>query len=262
MSDWLQAILLGILQGITEFLPVSSSGHLVVAEKFLNVNSPGMFLEVMLHAGTLLSIVIYYFRDIITLVAGMLKSDRDSWREAGFILLSMLPAALAYLFFNDWVENELKSPYVAACMFCVTGLALISLRFATERKRDLGLLGAIGMGVAQAVAMLPGISRSGSTICVARHMGVEPHRAAKFSLLMVVPVIFGATLMQVYDLVKAGASAPADGMRLLPLLLGAAVAAVVGYLAICTLVRILSAGRFWFFGVYCLLLGIVLIATL
>ncbi len=254
----LKIILLAVLQGVTEFLPVSSSGHLVIAGRLLGIEQPGVRLETMLHFGTLVAVCLYYRQRLWSLIRGVIRGERAAWRETGLLLLASLPVIVVYAVAHERLEAYYENPRLTAAMLMVTGLLLLSLAF---RRRDtsgqaeaapLGWWRALVIGLAQAVAILPGISRSGSTIAAARHLGVAPRRAAEFSFLMSVPLLLGATLLHV---VRPEPSAGSCTVGWGLIWLGTLVAALVGYASISFLIRVLSGGRFWFFGVWCLVVG-------
>ena len=256
----LKVILLAILQGVTEFLPVSSSGHLVIAGRLLGIEQPGVRLETMLHFGTLVAVCLYYRQRLWSLIRGVTRGERAAWRETGLLLLASLPIVVVYAVAHERLESYYEDPRLAAAILMVTGLLLLSLAFRrqdTSRRAEseaapLGWWRALVIGLAQAVAILPGISRSGSTIATARHLGVAPRRAAEFSFLMSVPLLLGATLLHVIrPEPSAGSCTVGWGL----IWLGTLVAALVGYASISFLIRVLSGGRFWFFGVWCLVVG-------
>ncbi len=253
MEAFVKIIVLAVIQGVTEFLPVSSSGHLALGKHWMQLDATGATLELFLHGGTLLSIAVFYRRRLVALLAGLVRAERPSVLYAAWILLSMIPAGLMYLGFGDAFEAAYDSPRFVGAMLCVTGVILLVMRGVDARPgKAIGGRGACLMGVAQAVAMLPGISRSGSTIAVARFAGVSRDEAAAFSLIMSMPVIFGAVLIKVVRLGSLDFSLPVSAC-----LVGAAVAFGVGLGAISLLVRVLNAGWFWLFGVYCITLGVV-----
>jgi len=246
-------IILAVVQGLTEFLPVSSSGHLVLAKRFLLLDSPGVVLEVALHAGTLLSVLVYYRSRIGRLAVELWKGGGTGRVEIAAILLGTLPAVVAYAAFSDTIESLFQSPLTTSAMLCVTGVVLLTLHFHVPRDRPLSIGKGILVGAAQAFAMIPGISRSGATITAGRHAGLAPRVAAEFSLLLSVPVLAGAILLKADEIVNGDL----HDLSLAMLVSGALVAAAVGYVAIACLVKALSAGRFWLFGIYCLAVGII-----
>lgn len=251
--ELLKILFLSVLQGITEFLPVSSSGHLVLAAHFLGVEQPGVLLEVVLHAGTLASILIYFRRDLRQLARRWLAMDRDAWRFAGLIAAASVPAVVAYKLVGKRIEAQFGNPLLASAMLCVTGLFLISVHYAPLGRAKVGWGKALLIGISQAFAMLPGISRSGSTISTARFCRVGATDAAYFSFMMAIPVLAGGALIEMLRIVRGDYSGQ---VNLVHLGVGAAVAAVAGVLAIGILMRMLVKRRFWLFGIYCLLAGV------
>lgn len=260
MSEFLKIAVMSVIQGVAEFLPISSSGHLALAKHFLGLESPGAALELFLHAGTLLSVMVFYRRKLFALAVGLFRFEKASLLYALWVLVSMIPAGIVFSVMGDEIDKTFDNPMLISAMLCVTGLILISLYFVNrrpERKHSFSGWDALIMGVAQAVAMLPGISRAGSTICAGRFLGVKPAEAAEFSFIMSLPVIAGAVFVEV---VKDGVSVA--GLSTTNCVAGALIAAVVGWIAIGTLVRILNSGRFWMFGVYCIAVGLVSMALL
>ena len=238
--SWHEGVLLGFLQGATEFLPVSSSGHLVMGQTVLGLEVPGMAFEVALHFATLISVVAVYRERIASLLAGVVRGDRAQLRYAGLLVLASVPAAIAGIGFGDFFASLFDSAAVTGVALLVTGCVVWSARGALARepagKPGVGV--ALVMGVAQAVAIVPGISRSGATVVAALWRNVDPREAAAFSFLMSVPAVGGAGLLKVPELVAgggglaAGGAAVADGVS--PPVLGAAaaVACVTGIAAI------------------------------
>ncbi len=259
MPDWLSVVLLAVLQGLTEFLPVSSSGHLVIAEHLMGFSPPGLRLEMVLHLGTVVSVCWCYRRRLAALATGVRRGDAGAAAAVRHLLLATAPAALLYLLAGNWLEKRFEQPRMAAAMLMVTGLALLSLRLRrAPPRRAIDRRRALAVGMAQAVAILPGISRSGATIVTARQLGTPPEEAAEFSLLLSLPILLGGALLVIMR--PAGPARQETGWGLL--LLGAAVAAAVGCVAIRLLLRVLAGERFWLFGFYCLAAGAWLLATL
>ncbi len=252
MESLLKVVILAVIQGLTEFLPVSSSGHLVLAKRYLGLSVPGALLEVSLHCGTLLAIVFYYYRSIGRLINGAIKGDNGSRRYLFTILASMIPAAVLYYFYSDGIEALFCKPMFASAMLCVTGLMLLFSRFIPDREnRSISTGKGFGVGVAQALAILPGISRSGITIVTARSLGIEKKEAARFSFLMAMPVLAGAGALQWGNI----ANGQTGDMTVFSIIAGVIVAAVVGYGAISLLLKALSKRCFWLFGLYCCAVG-------
>ncbi len=255
--DVLNAIILGLLQGATEFLPVSSSAHLVIGQHLLGIDSPGVLLEIMLHLGTLLSVVVYFRRDIVALLAGALDRSADgapARREIGFLALATLPAVLVALILPEAVDAAFESVAFVGWMLLVTSLVLVSSRWTGGEAGLLTVRIALLIGLAQAFAILPGISRSGATIVAGLWLGLAGTTAARFSFLMAIPAILGAALF------KLAGGVPAEALP--SLAIGVAVAALTGYAIIAWLMRLIGQGRLYLFAGYTLLAGLVVIFTL
>ncbi|MEM7012875.1 MAG: undecaprenyl-diphosphate phosphatase, partial [Verrucomicrobiota bacterium] len=256
------AIVLGVVQGLTEFLPISSSGHLVLTRELL----PGMDEEnsdanimfaVAVHVGTLFSVLIYFHKRILELIRGMFKKPVSAeHRVAFFIVIASVPAVVAALTLKPYFEQAFDSPYFTSWMLIVTGALLVLPRFikikpkADNPEGEVTLLGAIVMGIGQAVAILPGISRSGSTIASGMLAGVNPSKAAEFSFLMAIPVIAGGAVFEFKDL-----EVVPPGMWL-NCGIGAAVAFVTGLFAVYWVLDSIRRGKFEYFALYCVLVGI------
>lgn len=258
MTDLLQMFILAVVQGLTEFLPVSSSGHLVLAKHLLGFEAlSGLGVELLLHAGTLLAVLIYYRALVAETLLGLLKRDRAAWRFALAVGLSMIPAVILGLLFEERLEALADSPRFVCGALLFTGLLLLATRlFGRDAGRDVSPLRGLLMGAAQAVAMLPGVSRSGSTIAMSRFLGVAADKAAAFSFLMVVPVILGGNLLHLLKAYLKHDNGAFAGLTWPMGLIGFAVSALVGYLSIAWMVRLLSRHCFWRFGFYCLALGV------
>ena len=195
--SYFDAIVLGLVQGLTEFLPVSSSGHLVMAQAFLGVPSPGVFLEVALHVATLVSVIVVYRKKLGELVAGLFRRDPGSLRYIGLLVLATIPVVIIGLLFRDAIESAFDTPYVTAFMLLITGAILWSTGVVRDRPWDEPTAKhSIAMGLAQCFALLPGISRSGSSIAAGLWTGLKGEKAAEFSFLMSLPAVGGAALLQ------------------------------------------------------------------
>ncbi len=253
--DYLYAALLGLLQGLTEFLPVSSSGHLVLAQHALGLNvSDGLLsslaFDIVLHLGTLLAVLVYFRARIMALTRSVFDKNMVEERKMiGFVIIATLPAVAAGLFIKSQLGGLYHSATFASSMLLVTGAMLLSTGFIKVGTADTKLKSSLWIGVAQALAILPGISRSGSTISMGMFLGVDPRKAAEFSFLMAIPAILGAAVLELKDL--DGISSGDLGIYLV----GAAVAFVSGLAAVGWLMRLIGKGQFKYFGVYCLLIG-------
>ncbi|HEV8600899.1 MAG TPA: undecaprenyl-diphosphate phosphatase [Gemmatimonadales bacterium] len=249
---WWQGVLLGLVQGLTEFLPISSSGHLVLAERLVGHQPQGVFFEVAVHVATLLSVFVAYRVRIAELLRGMLAGGRESWRYAGLLLLASLPAALAGVLLRDYFERSFHSLPALGWQFLFTAALLWSTRWALPRATGVRVTAAQALliGVAQAVAIVPAISRSGATIAVALWCGLAAAPAAEFSFLMSIIVIAGSGLLEARHLAPG-----TDPFSLA--LLGAFIAAMLsGIWAIRFLVDLLKRQRFHVFAPYCAALGV------
>ena len=240
-------LFLAVLQGIAEFLPVSSSGHLVIGQSLLGVNGPGMRLDLMLHVGTLLSIFVFYRRTIWRIV-----SDFE-WVYALKVVLSAIPACVVYLLFHDFVDGMFENTRMVGALLMFTGAVLVGTRYMPRGGKDVSFLRALLMGCGQALAILPGVSRSGMTLASARAGKVDPEKSAEFSFLMSAPLIMGGMLL---DVVKGGGAESEGAYGWGLLILGSAVAAAVGYFALALLVKALKGRWFWLFGPYCMAVGL------
>lgn len=255
--SYFDAIVLGLVQGVTEFLPVSSSGHLVMAQAFLGVPSPGVFLEVSLHVATLLSVMVVYRAKLIELVRGMLRRDPDALRYVGLLILATLPVVVIGLFFRNQIEAAFDTPYITGFMLLVTGFILWSTGFGDrERAHDRPTrLHAVAMGISQCLALLPGISRSGTTIAAGLWTGLRGERAAEFSFLMSLPAVGGAAVLQATEL---GGDMVVDGQ----LAVGFLVALLSGVAAIKSLVWLVRRQGFHKFAWYVWAVGLFFLAYL
>ena len=261
MDLW-QAIELGVVQGLTEFLPVSSSGHLVLTEHFLGIDPPGITFEIVLHLGTLIAVLIYFRHQLSNILSAIARKESAASRLSGwwFVLalcVATIPAGVAGLLFKTQVEAAFSSPRAAAAFLLVTGTLLVGTHFAPRKQHPLNLFRALLIGCAQAVALLPGVSRSGSTISTAILLGVTPAAGAEFSFLLSIPAILGATMLTVGE-VAEGLSGSGAAIYAV----GGIVAAVVGYASLWLLFGMIKKGRFWWFGLYCLAVGIASLALL
>jgi len=253
-------LLLAVVQGLTEFLPVSSSGHLVLAQRFLGVKSPGPDLELFLHLGTLVSVCVFYRRRLLELLASLLRGGRAGWLYAAWVVVATVPAAVLYKACGKRIDAVYDSHRTVAALLVLNGLLLLLSALADRRKAEkpLGFVRALAMGVGQAVAILPGVSRSGTSISAGRLFGLGPKAAAEFSFLMSIPVIAGAAVLEFADTdaqLAAGGATDSFPVPAGPALAATVVAAAVGWIALRTVVRLLERGAFWMFGPYCLAVG-------
>lgn len=247
----LEVTILSVLQGIAEFLPISSSGHLVLGKNLLGLGDTGLRLDIFLHVGTLAAIFAFYFSVIRRIIVNL------EWSYAFKVIVSAVPAGIVGVLFKDQLEAAFASPRMVGAALMFTGVVLTATKFLPRGEKRVGFLEAVLMGLAQAVAILPGVSRSGMTLAAARLSKVGAEKAAEFSFLMSAPPIAGAALLDLLKFLKAEEGVAA-GVAEVPwglTLYGAAVAGIVGYFALKFLLASLKSDRFWLFGPYCLLAG-------
>ena len=239
------AIFLGLLQGLTEFLPVSSSGHLVIAQHFIGLTSPPVLFDILLHLATALAVIVVLWSQLLQL----------NLKTIGFILLASLPAAIVGLILNSSIVTIFSSLTLVAFALLINSLILFSAQhfFKNAQSTSLSAKNSLVIGLFQALAIIPGISRSGSTISAGILAKLKPQLVFNFSFLLSLPAIFGAVLLQLKDLsffqTQLG----------LPLLLGSITAFVSGLISLKLLKKFVSQGRFSFFAYYCLALGLILL---
>jgi undecaprenyl-diphosphatase len=255
MNLW-QGILLGLVQGLTEFLPVSSDGHLAVIGHVAGVHTPGVFVEVALHVATLGSILVVYGRRFWELVLGVLRREPEAVRYAGLLIIGMIPAGLVGLLLEGLIARAFDSLWAAGLGFLVTAAALLATRNrGLEGASRPTPAGALLIGLAQALAPLPGISRSGMTIASGLLVGLGAVAAADFSFLMAIPLIAGAGLLEARH-----AAADVALVGAVPLIVAGVVAFLAGVFAIRFLVAMLRRGRFHVFAPYCIAIGLFTLA--
>ena len=268
-----EATFLGVVQGLTEFLPISSSGHLVAFQHFLGLRSPELLFDVIVHGGTLLAVLLVYGKDLRRIVAESLmaipdmardRSVQTVWRGrpylrlAAYLMVGTVPAAVAGILFQDALEQAFGSLFSVGCMLLVTGTVLYGTKSWKGPGRDLEdlcLRDCLLIGVAQALALLPGISRSGITIAAGLLCGLRRDLSARFSFLLSVPAILGANLLQATE-----ALGTQQTLNEWAFFLGGLTALVTGYVALRLLLRIVQRGSLFQFAYYCWTVGIVLAA--
>ena len=260
--DTLQAIILGVVQGLTEFLPVSSSGHLQLANELLGTNldpENNLTFSLTLHAATVLSTIVVLWSEIWRLIKGLFS--RTFTPEQAYVLkivISMIPVGIVGLFFKDYIEAAFSSIAVVGCMLLLTALLLSFAYYAKPRqKQDISYRDAFIIGLAQAVAVMPGLSRSGSTIATGLLLGNNKQSVAQFSFLMVLPPILGNALL---DVIKGDFG---GGVEIVPLIAGFVAAFVTGCIACKWMIDIVKRGKLIWFAVYCAVAAVVsLIASI
>jgi len=251
-----RTIILGAIQGLTEWLPISSTGHLKIAEHFLGLKVPILF-DVILHIGTLIVVFIFFRRDIKNILSALGRFDfkTEYGKFIPLIIVGTIPTALIGLAFGESIENTFQSILPIATALVLCGVVLYFTKAGEEKTDNISYSAALIVGVAQGIAIIPGISRSGATIAAALLLGIKREKAFKFSFLISIPAIIGALGLTLYtqfdELTTVGL-----GWEVLA---GMVVAMLVGYFALRLLWKILAKRKFHFFALYCWLLGVVLI---
>ncbi|HOW88074.1 MAG TPA: undecaprenyl-diphosphatase UppP [Candidatus Omnitrophota bacterium] len=263
-----QSIILGIVQGLTEFLPISSSGHLVLFQNLFGMKEPMLAFDIAVHGGTLVAVLAFFYKDILVIVkdlagdlrkavaskdvprAGVLPQHQGLW---ACILITLVPTGIIAVFFRSWIETAFsKLVFVAIAWLAMGALLILSQRFSKGQK-DLSAIhygDALWVGLAQGIALLPGVSRSGSTILAGMLLGIKKEDAAKFSFLISIPAILAAIIMDLKESIQYFSS------QTTIVLAGFFAAAVTGYLVIRWLMRIIQRGHFFLFGYYCIAAGL------
>lgn len=244
-----ESIILGIIQGLTEFLPVSSSGHLVLMQKIFGVECDVLFFDTMLHVGTLVAVFAVLWKEI----AAILKKPLQ--KMTGMLIAATIPAIVFVLLFNKYIDDAFEGKYLGYG-FLLTSIVLILgealCRVSQRKKIEVTYPKAIVMGGMQALAVLPGLSRSGSTIAGGLLTGLNRDKSANFAFLMSIPVILGSIVYQGYDIVKEGAF---DSSIILPSLIGMVFAGISGYFAVRFMLKLVKKHRLYGFAIYTAILG-------
>ena len=267
--DIIQAIIIGLVQGLTEFLPVSSSAHLIFAQQALGVTDVGLAFDVLLHVGTLVAVIVYFYHDVVEMIKGFLLSlidlkegkfipelKKDPYKKLAWLtILATIPVGIVGVLFNDIVEEMFTGLTVPAFLLLITGCLLyVSQRMNNGRINvtNLTIKEALFMGCGQAIAVLPGLSRSGTTIAAGLFAGLDKEFAAKFSFILSIPAILGAAVFQLKDL-------SGGNVELGACIAGFIVAVISGYLAISFLLKIIREKSLDIFAYYCWIVGIIVL---
>lgn len=263
--DWLQALVLGLIQGLTEYLPVSSSGHLAIGSYLFGIDGEAnLTFTVAVHVATVLSTLVMLWKEIDWIFRGLFKFEMNAETKYALnIIVSMIPIGIVGVFFKDKVEEIFGSGLlIVGCMLLLTAALLSFSYFAKPRtKENISLKDALIIGIAQACAVMPGLSRSGSTIATGLLLGNNKEKLARFSFLMVIPPILGEALLDVMKGIK-GEAAFGD-VPALPLMIGFIAAFVSGCLACKWMINIVKRGKLIYFAVYCAVVGVItLVSTL
>lgn len=253
-------IFLGLIQGITEPIPVSSSGHLVLAQHFLGIETKKLTFELLVNAGSLIAVLIIYWNDIVRLTKNGLsyvmtrnEKAKTDFRFIVYLIIATIPAGVIGVLFNDVISESLKGVRITAITLLITGIALFLIRNLRGRKQDgdLSVKDAVIVGLAQTIALVPGISRSGATIVAAMGIGMKPATALRFSFLMYIPVSVGGTLLSITDI----ANDPDLTTLFLPYLSAFIVSIIASYFALRWFMNIMEKGNLIYFSIYCFIVG-------
>lgn len=254
MVTLIEILILAVIQGLTEWLPISSSGHLVIAQKYLGLNLP-LIHSVMLHAGTLVVVLTVFRKDIAEIIRALIKRDfeTEEGRLALFIALGSMPIAILGFFLHDFFESLFNNLLAVGIALLITGFVL----FLSEKRignRKIGILDSLLIGLAQAVAIIPGVSRSGVTIATGLLRKIDKATAFKYSFLLSIPAVIGATVMESRELVVGN-------VDMIPLFLGAIISMIVGYVSLKLLQKIVMSEKIHLFAYYCWLVGLAIILS-
>ncbi len=258
--DWLEALILGLLQGLTEFLPVSSSGHLEIGKYLLGVDvEDNLIFTVVVHGATVLSTIVVFWKDIVKLFTGIFsfKKNEETMYVAK-IIISMIPIGIVGVFLKDKVEALFSSGnimMIVGCMLLVTSVLLYFTHFSKQRDKNISFGNAFIIGIAQTLAVMPGLSRSGSTIATGLLLGNKKAEVAKFSFLMVLVPILGENIL---SLLK-GDIVASQSIGALPLVVGFVAAFISGLLACKWMVELVKRGKLIYFAIYCAIVGLLVI---
>ncbi len=254
VTEIFKIVILSIVQGITEFLPISSSGHLVISQHVLGFKEDNLYYAIVLHAGTLCSILVYYAKDLLEIV------KRRQLNIILFVAIGTLPLIAVGLVIKPILENYFSSLLLVSFCLAITAVMLLVVHNPINQKKSLDEMTwshALIIGVLQCVAILPGVSRSGTTISIGTRLGFTNEAAARFSFYLAIPAIFGAVLLETLDLIKEYSRAAESVSISIPLtFIGLTVSFIVGFVALKLLLHLLKAKKFSYFGYYCLALSL------
>lgn len=245
----IETVVLAAIQGLTEFLPVSSSGHLALVSLFLGVQEQ-VAIAVILHFGTMLATIVYFRRVLADLIRGVARGDRGAIRLVLLLVVASIPAGVFGILFQNLIEDSFSDPWLVGLLLGVTGLVLLLTLLARSKEKELGYVPALVIGVGQMLAVFPGLSRSGMTIAAGRYCGVAPVKAFEFSMLLSLPAILGANVLELRTVTAAIPAAEA--------VVGLAVSFSIGLGALWLLRRLVER-RFHLFGIYCLLVSLFMV---
>lgn len=250
MVTIIEAIILGIVQGITEWLPISSSGHLVLLQNLFKIEQPVIF-DLILHLGSLLVVLIVFKNDIKRLVIGVFKKEEKEISLLLKIIIATIPIALIGFLLKDFIEKVFNDLRVVGFSFLFTSVLLFLSKHPKVKDKELNYKNSFIIGLVQVLALLPGLSRSGSTISAGLIQGVRNEEVAKFSFLLFIPAILGATVLEIKNVYLIS--------DIIPLIVGVITVVIIGFLSLKLLLYIVKNSKIHFFAYYCLIIGIIIL---
>ena len=252
MDDLFKIVILALVQGITEFLPISSSGHLSILKTFLDINSDGALIEVVLHAGTLMSILLFYRKRLSKIFKKILNKDEESLRFFSFVIVAIIPIGIIGFIFGDSIEYLFNNTKLVCLFLIITGIFLIFSNFWRSKTSSFNIRKSFLIGLAQMFAILPGMSRSGLTIGMGNIIGIDAKKSAEFSFIIAIPVLTGVIVKYFLNLDWDSIS-----ISINYLFLGLIISFITGLLSLRWLISLLEKGKFWYFGLYCIFIGLI-----
>ena len=248
----LEAIILGIIQGLTEFLPISSSGHLVLGQDVLDVKLEGNNFEIVTHLGTLVSVLCIFWKEILSLILNI--NDKITRNYIFYLIIGTIPAVIIGFGAKYYISELFDSVQLVSVALIFTGLILFFSQKVKKNSLPIDVSKALLIGISQAIAIIPGISRSGITICTALALGMSGKDAAKFSFLLAIPAISGAGLLWILD-----SQSNISFIPFTSLIMAFLSSFIVGYICLKWLLNLLESGKFYFFGYYCFMIGLIVL---
>lgn len=254
--DILHVLLLSVIQGLTEFLPVSSSGHLVIFQKLLRLEEPPVLFDILVHVGTLGAIVFYFKNQLLAIFKGVIKKNRFDIRISSMILIGTIPAGIIGFFLQGYIKDIFDSLKLVGLSLLLTAGLLFSTKFTKNLNKDFKDLNwkeALFIGIFQAIAILPGVSRSGATIVAGLWQNLKKETAFAFSFYLAIPAILGALILQIPEIGNSADDYLKQGI------FGMIMAGIVGYFALTLLERVMKSTKIFWFGFYCLIVGVLIL---
>ncbi len=247
MLNLMQVIILSIIQGIAEWLPISSSGHLALVQSIFGYEN--LSFDVFLHLASILAIIIVFWKDIIGLIYPW---NNNKLKYLGILLIGIIPAGIAGFLLRQYIESVFSNILYIGIFFIISGIIIFSTKYFKEKKEKIGFLDSIFIGIFQAIAILPGISRSGATISSGLFKGIKKHEVVKFSFFMAIPVVLGASILEAKNIILSNIDP-------LFLIISFVITLLVSIITIRLLLKIINQEKFYLFGIYDVLLGILVL---